>query len=193
MISLVSDILAHGMNGLYSYYLQSMWICQFKHLCFNKITDSHHPVWLFNNSAPCGVRVAWWPINHWSQLYTETTGCNPEADFSIKLRVINLVEVSTHQLYLAAIVLSAVVKWSKTLGYSFIVNIFFNNNNNSDQLFWSCQQFWWILMNNFTSYAFLINFFDGLHPCRFNSYYCCSCCTENCFSPTQLVVARQIS
>lgn len=72
--------------------------------------DSHRPQFGFLTTLPLWSQSS--PMTNQSPatvLHTDT-GCNPEADFSIKPRVINLVEVGTNQLYLAAIVLTAVVK-----------------------------------------------------------------------------------
>lgn len=92
-----------------------------------------------------------------SQLHAETTGCLPEAGFSIKLRVISLVEVSTHQLYLAAIVLSAIAKWSEMLRYIFLF------------LFFLCKIIVTILIINFTSYPRFIIFLQAFTSAGFNA------------------------
>lgn len=85
MISLVSDKLAHGMSELCYKYLQCTWFCQFKHLCSNINTDSHHPcldflqlclLWsqssLMTNQSPATASHRDHKLQPWGRLFNQT-------------------------------------------------------------------------------------------------------------------------
>lgn len=111
-------------------------------------------------------------------LHTDT-GCNPEAVFSIKPRVISLVEVGTNQLYLAAIVLTAVVKWSKNVDTPYLMIKSMNLGCDwmmltvSTKVCMTVFQLYLNLVNNFPSYSFpSLNVLTAYTATGFNPCHC---------------------
>lgn len=80
-------------------YSQCTSICQSTHLYFNEITDLQHPL-LFDFQQFCSPQNQTGPMTNQSLatasvIASAHTGSNPQADFSIKPRVINLSSLQT--------------------------------------------------------------------------------------------------